>query len=68
MATQIQRVAVIGTGVIGASWTALFWQEASTWRPPMSPRARKSACGSMLPRPGRRSRRSAFRRVPRSLA
>ena len=24
MTTQIKRVAVIGTGVIGASWTALF--------------------------------------------
>jgi hypothetical protein len=26
----IHRITIIGTGVIGASWTALFWQKA--WR------------------------------------
>jgi len=40
-AKPIRRVAIIGTGVIGASWTALFLANGlEVWRP-MSRRMRK---------------------------
>jgi hypothetical protein len=32
-ARPIRRVAVIGTGVIGASWATCFLAQASMWRP-----------------------------------
>jgi hypothetical protein len=40
----IRRIAIIGTGVIGASWTALFL--ARDWKSsrPMSRRTRKPRC------------------------
>ena len=51
----IRRIAIIGTGVIGASWTALFLAKGLRSSRPTSRRTRKPRCGSSWRRPGRRS-------------
>jgi len=43
----IQRVAIVGTGVIGASWAAEYLARGSTWSPTIPPQMRKSAYASM---------------------
>ena len=53
MKSSISRVAVIGTGVIGASWTALFL--AHGLEPEITPELRKKIVAGVLEEAGTRS-------------
>ncbi len=64
----IHRIAIVGTGVIGASWAAQYLRAASTWSRPTPPRTRKPTCASTWTRRGENSTPSAFRRAHRATA
>ena len=48
----IERIAIVGTGVIGASWAAQYLRAASTWSRPTPPPTPKPICASTWTRRG----------------
>jgi 3-hydroxyacyl-CoA dehydrogenase len=64
---QIQTVAIIGTGVIGASWAALYLAHGlniTATDPHLTP---KQTCAATSTPPGKISWSSAFRRMRRAI-
>jgi carnitine 3-dehydrogenase len=56
---EIQNVAIVGTGVIGASWTAYYLSRGFSVVATDPRRMRRLVFASMLTKPGRRSAKTA---------
>ena len=64
----IRRIAIVGTGVIGASWAAQYWHGGQTSLRPTRLQTLRPICASTSTTPGDSSKKSACRRARRATA